>query len=173
MQCCPTQLSILTNPNLRTDWRCKQDCTRLESHSFPSEMPNLRCGFVIHVDTSHKKNSIFFQLVTSINAKFWATQCTSFPANRSVTSFQLPFCCCCCSLFFFNKLGTNRYWVKSRGKMLEKVIRNYLTSAFLLFREGSIISQRILKMTKVELEVEEKLYIGLLNMDRFQHSHFL
>lgn len=98
MQCCPTQLSILTNPNLRTDWRCKQDCTRLESHSFPSEMPNLRCGFVIHVDTSHKKNSIFFQLVTSINAKFWATQCTSFPANRSVTSFQLPFCCC---FFFF------------------------------------------------------------------------
>lgn len=57
--------------------------------------------------------------------------------------------------------------------MLEKVIRNYLTSAFLLFREGSIISQRILKMTKVELEVEEKLYIGLLNMDGFQHSHFL
>lgn len=126
MQCCPTQLSILTNPNLRTDWRCKQDCTRLESHSFPSEMPNLRCGFVIHVDTSHKKNSIFFQLVTSINAKFWATQCTSFPANRSVTSFQLPFCCC--FFFFFSAfLLTIHFRLKNNNLAISQKNRTFET----------------------------------------------
>lgn len=78
------------NPTYARADAVKRDCTGLESLSFPSEMPNLRCGLTIQVDTGHENNSASSLLVTSINAKFWATQCTAFPGDRPMISFALP-----------------------------------------------------------------------------------